>query len=154
MTPIEIREIIGKLNTSLTRDEEDAWTQLRALGPAVVPYLAEAYSQFNKWQGRASLVFHSVRYARTSEEAFQLGIAALKDKSTIVRYRACSLLAYSLRDDALAYLRAASGHSDQKTAEDATAAMDAIKNKNHHHFVDRRHSGNSFWVVNESDRKT
>jgi hypothetical protein len=153
LTPEQIRAAVKKLDTSSTSAEEAAWLELKPLGIAVVPYLAEAYVSFKKWQGRTSLVFHSLRYARVSDEAFQLGLAALKDKSTIVRYRACGLLAYSLRLDALPSLAQVCEHSDSKSADDAIAAVDAIENKNHHLFVDRSHSGSSFWVVNDGDRE-
>jgi len=152
MTPEEIELQVMKLDTSSARAREEAWQQLKPLGEAVVPYLAKAYPRFRKAQGRVSLVFHSIGYARASEEAFQLGVAALKDKATLVRYRACGLLAYSLRKDALPCLQGVSNHSDDKTAEDAHAAIDAIRRQNHHLFVDRDHSGRIEWVVNEGDR--
>ena len=151
LVPAEIRERVRCLDTTSARDEEEAWGNLRDLGVAVVPYLAEAYPSFRKWQGRASLVFHSVRYARVSEDAFRLGLDALSDKATVVRYRACGLLAYSLRSEALSPLEALLQHPDARTVEDAKAAIDAISHANHHYFIDRSHSGRSFWEVNEED---
>lgn len=151
MTPAEIRERVRRLDTTSSREEQEAWNGLRELGAAVAPYLAEAYPSFRKWQGRASLVFHSIRYARVSDEAFRLGLDALADKATLVRYRACGLLAYSQRSEALPTLNALVGHHDSRTAEDARAAIDAITRRNHHYFVDRNHSGRSFWEVNEGD---
>jgi hypothetical protein len=97
------------------------------------------------------LLFHSIRYARTSEAAFQLGVAGLRDKATLVRYRACGLLAYSLREDALPHLEELLHHPDSKSVADAKAAIDAIRQKNHHYFIDRTHSGKSFWNVNPGD---
>jgi len=35
----------------------------------VVPYLLEAYRTFRTSKGRVSLVFHAIRYARTSDVA-------------------------------------------------------------------------------------
>lgn len=151
MAPEEIAAAVKGLDTAASSAEEVAWQKLRPLGVAAVPYLAGAYSSFRKWQGRASLVFHSIPYARVSEEAFQLGLAALRDKSTVVRYRACGLLAYSLRREALPHLALACGHADSRTAADAAAAADAITHNNHHLFIDRHHSGRSFWVVNDGD---
>lgn len=92
-------------------------------------------------------MFRIIRYGRTSEVAFQLGLAGLCDRATIVRYRACGVLAYSLRRDALPHLEALLGHPDHKTVEDARAAIDAIKRKNHHYFVDRDHTDQIFWEV-------
>ena len=154
MTPNEIRSAVQRLNSKTVAGEEEAWDELRDLGAAVVPYLREAYPDFGRWQGRVSLVFHSIRYARVSEDAFQLGLQGINDRATLVRYRACALLAYSLRKDALKPLKALLKHEDQKTVEDAKAAIRAIKKQNHHLFIDRSNSGRTHWVVNESDRET
>lgn len=151
MTPAEIRAIVQALDTTSVDAAERRWSELKPLGASVIPYLAEFYPRCKRWQGRTSLVFHSIRYARVSEEAFQLGIAALQDKATLVRYRACSLLAYSLRKDALPFLHRLRTHADSKTAADAAAAIRAIEANNHHLFVDRTESGHSFWVVNDDD---
>ena len=153
MTPDQIRASVARLDTTSWSDQEEIWTELRPCGEAVVPYLREAYPRFRKWQGRVALVYRSIRYARVSEDAFQLGLAALADRATLVRYRACSLLAYSLRDDAIGSLEALLDHPDAETVADARAALDAIRNRNHHYFVDRRHSGRTFWEVNTGDRE-
>lgn len=152
MTPYEIQSQVRALESTSVQGEEDAWQLLKPLGVGVCPYLLAAYPKFKKWQGRVSLVFHSIRYARVSEEAFQLGVLALNDRASLVRYRACSLLAYSQRKDALPYLKPLQAHEVAKTVKDAEAAVDAIRLRNHHLFVDRTHSGSTFWVVNESDR--
>ena len=151
MNAEEVRQWVRQLDTAKSLDEERAWSQLKPLGIEVVPFLAEYYPRARKWQGRAALVFHSVRYARTSEAAFQLGLAALQDKATVVRYRACGLCAYSLRQEAIPRLKALLLHQDRETAADAKAAIDAISSRNHHFFVDRDHSGRSFWNVSEGD---
>lgn len=151
MNEIEARQGVFSMDTQSTEAQEVAWARLKLLGMDVVPYLAEAYPQFKKWQGRAALVFHATRYARVSESAFQLGIAALKDKATLVRYRACGLLAYSLNRDAIPFLEITASEVDAKTAGDAKAALLAIRHSNHHLFIDRSRTGQSFWVVNESD---
>lgn len=150
----KIRELVKSLDTASASDQEAAWVQLRPLGVDVVPFLADAFSSTKKAQGRAALVFHAIRYARISQTAFELGIRALNDKATLVRYRACGICAYSLRADAIPYLTELLKHSDPKTAVDAAAAIDAIKRKNHHYFIDRSHSGMSFWTVNPEDSVT
>ena len=152
MTPDEVRAAVARLDSTSWSEQEDIWNELRPCGEAVVPYFREAYPTFRKWQGRVSLVYHSIRFARESEDAFQLGLAALADRATLVRYRACSLLAYSLRDDAIGPLERILDHPDAETVADAKAALDAIRNRNHHFFVDRAHSGRSFWRVNPGDR--
>ena len=152
MTPDQIRAAVARFDSTSWSDQEEIWNELRPFGEAVVPYLREAYPRFRKWQGRVALVYHSIRFARVSEDAFQLGLAALADRATLVRYRACSLLAYSLRDDAIEPLERTLDHPDAETVADAAAALDAIRNRNHHLFVDRSHSGRSFWSVNPGDR--
>lgn len=147
MNPAEIRALVQRLDTTSSREEEEAWRPLSPLGSAVVPFLAEAYPGFRCWQGRASLVYHSVRYARSHESAFHLGLAAMNDRAKVVRYRALSLLAYSLREDALPALTQLLGHPVRETAEDVAAAIDAIQSRNHHYFHDRTHSGRMTWNV-------
>jgi hypothetical protein len=142
---------VRALDTTRSLDLEATWSQLRPLGDAVVPHLLEAFATFRAWQGRTALVFHALRYARTSENAFRLGALGCRDRSYMVRYRACGLLAYSQRADALPHLEPLLQHRDARTAEDARAAIDAIRSRNHHYFVDRNHSGRSFWTVNEGD---
>ncbi len=152
MEPKQIRMWVRRLDTTSSSVEEAAWLKLRSLGARVVPYLAEFYPQARTWQGRVSLVFHAIRYGRVSESAVQLAIRALGDRSTRVRYRACGLLAYSLRRDALPYLAQLLSHKEKAIVADARAAMDAIEQQNHHYFVDREHTGRSLWVVNVEDR--
>jgi HEAT repeat protein len=153
MTEARIHELINQLEAASSLDRETAWVELKTLGETVVLYLADAYPKMKKREGRICCVFHSLRYARTSEAAFQLGISALNDRATLVRYRACQLLAYSLRNDAIPHLTKLLNHNDLPTVADARAAIDAINNQNHHYFVDRDHSGRSFWEVNPEDSK-
>jgi hypothetical protein len=96
-----------------------------------VPPLANFYPRAKKWQGRAWLIYQAIRYSRVSEDAFRLGLKALNDKSSVVRHRACSLCAYSLRREAIPMLKTLFDHTDQKTLEDAQAAIDSIQHQNH-----------------------
>jgi HEAT repeat protein len=147
LTEDEIRAIVRSLDTVSSVQSSEAWMRLRELGPAVVPYIAEAYGNMRKWQGRVACVFHLIKYARSHDEAFHVGIEALEDRATLVRYRACMLLAHSQREDALPYLRKLLSHSDNKTVADASAAIDAIESSNPNYFIDRTHSGSMFWSV-------
>jgi hypothetical protein len=151
LSETEIRRLVGEIAVS-SPAAESAWQALRPLGPAVAPYLLEAYADAKRWQGRTSLVFHAIRFARVSEAAYALGLEALADRSYMVRYRACMVLAYSLRTDAIPALQPLLQHADARTREDAARALDAIHHQNHHFFVDHTHSGRSYWVVNETDR--
>jgi hypothetical protein len=150
LTQERIRELV-EIAASRAADEDSAWGELKALGPDVVPFLAEAFPRTRKWQGRVSLVFHCIWHARISQPAVDLGLVALRDKSYMVRYRACGLLAYSLQTTVLPALRVLLDHPDSRTVEDASAAIAAIEHQNHHLFVDRSGSGRSFWVVNPED---
>lgn len=151
MNDSQIRETVAMFDSTNTSVHEAAWGLLRPLGEAVVPFLAECFPRTKKAQGRVALVFHAIRFARKSQPAFELGVLALNDKATLVRYRACALCAYSLRDDAIPHLKLLLKHSDMNTAADAKAAIDAIKSRNHHYFVDRTHSHSTFWEVNPED---
>ena len=151
MDAVQVRRNVALLDTRNSTAGESAWDQLRPLGDAVVPFLLEFYPKCRTWQGRTALLFHATRYARATDAAVELGILALGDRSFMVRYRACGLLAYSLRRDALPPLKLLLPHLDSRTVEDAEAAIDSITNRNHHFFVDRDHSGHVHWIVNESD---
>ena len=153
MTDERINELMARFESTKSLEREEAWTELKPLGEEVVRHLAKAYPQMKKAQARVACVFHAMGFARTSDAAFQLGVTALSDRATLVRYRACGLLAYSLRRDAVPHLKALLRHDDAETAADARAAIDAIERKNHHFFVDRKHSGSTFWDVNPGDVK-
>ena len=152
MDDLEIRACIAQLDTAKLRSAEAAWSHLQPLGVAVVPYLAAAYATTRTWQGRSALVYHATGYARESADAFELGLRALHDRASVVRYRACGLLAYSQRTDALPALeKAAVEFHDATTLEHVRSAIDAIRSGNHHYFIDRTHSGRSFWIVRPED---
>jgi len=146
-----IRELLQQFDTTRFTEIEAAWEELRELGGAVVPFLREAYPDVRRWQGRAALVYYSIPFARISREAFQLGLAALSDRATVVRYRACMLLAYSLNSEAIPALEQLLSHADPKTVADARAALDAIRHQNHHYFVDRDHTRRMRWELAPSD---
>jgi hypothetical protein len=147
MTEAEIRSFVALLETHKASEQDAAWEHLRPLGEAVVPFLAEAFPGMRKWQGRVALVFHAIKYARTSEAAFRLGVLACQDQATRVRHRGCGLLAYSQKREALPHLQELLQHEEPETVEDARAAIDAIRRQNHHYFIDRTHSGRLFWEV-------
>jgi HEAT repeat protein len=148
-----ISELVEALATEDALSAEATWLQLSPLGDLVAPFLREQYHRSRRWQGRVTLLFHATRFGRTSEAAFRLGLEALQDRSFMVRYRACGLLAYALRPEALPQLRDLLQHADPRTVEDASAAIDAIEGRNHHLFIDRDHSGRSHWIVNPEEKQ-
>lgn len=152
MNQPDIINLVSKLDTPELSLQDQAWAEIKQLNLDIklVPFLKEAYPTFKTWQGRAWLLHLAIRYARESEEATQLGIEALEDQSKVVRYRACSLLAYSLKTEALPHLEKLLDSSENQTREDAAAAINAIKSQNHNLFIDRTNSGKTFWEVDQS----
>jgi hypothetical protein len=146
-----IRALVASFDTRDSAVRDAAWEQLRGLGERVIPFFEDFFPRAKRLEARRDIAFHCIQYARTSESAFRIGVAAIGDRSTVVRYRGCCILAYSQRRDALPTLQALLGHSDVKTADDAKAAIDAIRSRNHHYFIDRGHSGRMFWQVHPSD---
>lgn len=122
--------------------EYEAIQELKKLDIPLPSILLKKYLVSKKWQTRCSCVYFSIPYAREVDDAVQLGIEALFDRSKVVRYRACMLLACSLNKNALAVLRELElKANDKETIENAKAAIDAIEHQNTNWFVDRSHSG-------------
>jgi len=137
-----LTKLLECLDGSGSDAEWSAAKELRTLGLELPTLLLKRFRWVRSWKARSSCVYHAMRYAKTSDDAFLLGVEAIKDKSKAVRYRGAMLLAYSQRADALPSLRAAL-HSlnGRPGADDLMAAIDAIESGNHHFFVDRTHSG-------------
>ena len=113
----------------------------------LIPLLAAAFPLVRRANGRAAILFKLLRYSRRYPEVASLAMAALADRAYLVREHACSMLAYSLRQEALPALHALNTHIDAKTRADALAAADAITQQNHHYYVDRAHTGTTLWQV-------
>lgn len=137
-----IKELLDKLDGSGSDREFDAVKELRRLDSELPKLLLEKYASSKRWQVRSSCVYHAIRYARSSKESVQLGREALFDKSKVVRYRACMLLAYALEESTMVNLKEALDTAkDPETIADIQAAIDAVKNHNSDYFVDRKHTG-------------
>lgn len=146
---IDLMELLNELDGSGSDKEFNAIKQLRQLGDELPKLLLEKYRAAKKWGERSSCVYHSIRYARCSSAAIKLGIEALSDRSRIVRYRACMLLACSLDKAVLPDLINKVGAiKDDETLRDLRAAIDAIENENSDYFVDREHSGKVHLKIN------
>lgn len=139
MEPSEIETQLRKLDGRGSDEEYMAVKILSALGDEFPALLLKKYRDSSKWGERVSCVYHAIKYAKSNDAAYQLGVEAIKDKSKKVRYRACMLLAVAQRQEAISSLESLSKDSDSK--EDARAAIDSIKHKNHNFFADRKHSG-------------
>lgn len=139
---IDLTALLNDLDGSGSDKEFNAIRQLRELGDELPELLLDKYKAAKKWGERSSCVYHSIRYARCSSAAVKLGVEALSDKSRVVRYRACMLLAYSLDKTVLPDLKSMEvATNDEETLRDLKAAIDAIESENSDYFVDREHSG-------------
>lgn len=145
--------IVAALDQKLPSAVDEGWNRLRIEhGPAVfIPNLVSAFPRIRNAAGRNAILFRLIRFARTHPVVVELAITALRDPAYMPRMQACSNLAYSLRRDTVPHLRSLLTHRDQKTRDNAAAAIDAIRHQNHHYYMDRNHTGRSFWVVNPED---
>jgi len=135
----EIEQALAALDGRGSDAEFDAVSRLAALGEKFPALLLEKYKRSRKLGERASCVHHATKYANANAAAYQLGLDALRDKSKVVRYRACLLLAVAQRREAILSLKALV--TANLSREDALAAIDALEHRNQHYFVDREHSG-------------
>jgi hypothetical protein len=140
-----VERLVQAFNTSLRPEINTAWVVANSMGNDLLPLLAEAFPRIHKWEGRASIMRYVGKFSRDSDIVFRMGIIAVQDRAYDVRHYGCALLAYSLRVDAFPTLAALLRHADHRTVEDARAAIDAIKCKNHNFFKDRNHSGKVLW---------
>ena len=140
-----MERLIQVFSTSLRPEIDAAWVVADSMGDDLLPLLAEAFPRIRKWEGRASIMRYVGKFSRENDVAFGMGIIALQDRAYDVRHYGCALLAYSLRAEALPILAPLLKHADRRTVEDAKAAIEAIKSKNHYFFRDRDHSGKVRW---------
>ena len=139
LNKLEIEEAFSKLDGRGSDAEFEAVDVLSKLGLQFPELLRARYLTARKWGERASCVYHSMKYAKVSQSACQLGIEALADRSKHVRYRACMLLALTQNEDAIHSLKKLL--LNPESGPDAAAAICAIEHKNEHYFFDREHSG-------------
>lgn len=140
-----VNALVKAFSVSRRPEIDAAWQAAESMGDDLLGLLALAFPQVRNSAGRASIMRYVGRFSRESDVAFNMGIVATQDRAYDVRYYGCGLLAYSLRTDALPTLSLLLKHPDRRTGEDARAAIDAIKRKDHNLFKDRDHSGRVFW---------
>src|SRR5512145_2286641 len=107
MNSMAIESLLQRLDGSGSDDEWAAAKELRTFGNALPELLLRKYRAAREWRVRSSCVYHALRYARECEASVTLGREAIRDRSKVVRYRACMLLAYAQRKDSLPDLREA-----------------------------------------------
>jgi hypothetical protein len=141
----EIMELASNIDGQGSEKEHESLRVLEAKLAGQLPnFLLELFKKSKNRGTRAACIFYCLGWARDSEAAKVLALLAVKDKSYIVRYRACQLLAYSLDKGLLSQMEKLRNQSEKKTQDDLDAAMDAISNQNHHFFKDRLHTGKVF----------
>jgi hypothetical protein len=146
-----IRDVLRRFDTADAAVREEAWKELPR-GRLALPFLREAFPETRRTEARIGMVYEATFFARVSEDAFQLGLLGCRDRSKHVRDRACGVLAYSLRKDALPALRPLLRAKDEVTRRAAEGAVDAIKHQNHSLYWDHDAlRGQTFWVVNRGD---
>ena len=150
--PAESEEILlGHLDGRGSDVEWRAIESLQQLAGARLPKLLLAKYRSSRLAGpRSSCVYHATRFARASDDAVQLGLEAMTDRSKLVRYRALGLLAYSQRRNLLDHLRTHLDTVPEASRTDLLAAIDALEQGNHNLFVDRERSGKVTWNVVEN----
>jgi hypothetical protein len=147
----DIPALIAALDSIRDSDMEDAREKLVPLGPAILPHAAAGYARLRTWRGRLALVYATMKFARRFDEAVELAVIALEDRSVRVRSIACAVLAFSLRRSALQALTRVTTDPDPIVAAAAAAAIDAIRNQDHDRFRDRDHTGRVHWTVGGSE---
>lgn len=150
-----VEELVAALDHKRNADVDAAESRLiKAHGrEALIPGFVAAYPRIRNAASRNSVLYGLVAFARKRPEVVELAKSALNDPAYMPRMQACSLLAYSLQQDAIPHLKPLLKHRDKKTRDDAKAAIDAIKSQNHHYWFDRKHSGKFLWTVNPEDRR-
>jgi HEAT repeat protein len=117
----------------------------------LAPHYIAAYRKIRRRGGRLIILYALCGLSRTSVEIVELGRLGLKDRSWIVRERACALLAYALKPETIPDLEALLEHKDERTRVEAAAAINAIVKGNHNLYVDRRETGKVFWRIASDD---
>jgi hypothetical protein len=125
-----------------TTEGFDAVRKLRVLLADQFPAeMLQRFKTARKLGQRAAYLYHCFGVAKTSADAKQMALLGLRDKSKIVRRRACQLLAYAQDSSLLPEMIKARESIPPESRADLEAAIDAVENENQHYFVDRTHSG-------------
>lgn len=133
--------LIDAFRSSRRSEIDVAWRLAESMGDGFLEFLAEAFPQARRSQGRASIMRYVGKFSRTSCLAFKMGAAATKDRSYSVRHDGCAALAYPLQTASLPILSSLLAHSERRTVEGARSAIDAMKRNHHNFFRDRKHRG-------------
>ena len=123
-----VHEYLAYLDGRSPAAMQEGIEKLEALGVDIPDLMMKRYKFSRRWADRASCVSHCIKYAKTNEDAYQVGIIALKDKSKTVRHQACMLLSAASKKEAIEHLEELL--SDGASRDDAAAAIDVLLNLN------------------------
>ena len=121
-----VHEYLAYLDGRSPAGIQEGIEKLEALGVDIPSLMMKRYKFSRRWADRTSCVYHCIKYAKTNEDAYQVGIIALKDKSKTVRHQACLLLSAAQKPEAIEYLEELL--SDEASRDDALAAIDVLLN--------------------------
>jgi hypothetical protein len=146
-----VDELVASLSRTSQRELDAAIERLTQPGGvgALADDLVAAFPRVRAWQGRCNILYLLTALARTRPDVRSLAVEATLDRAYAVRMRACSLLAYSLAPEVVPSLERLLSHPHEPTRADAAAAIDAIRSRNHHLWLDREHSGRVLWEVSD-----
>ncbi|MGF1593368.1 MAG: hypothetical protein ACFCUW_08825 [Kiloniellaceae bacterium] len=146
----EMQALLDRIDGTGSEDDRAARKALVALdlGVELPKHLLPKYRRERKLDARIECLRLSIRYSQESEEAFQMAIEALGDRSATVVHLACVLLSFSLRKDALPALRILEATGKTENRRDyARRAIDAVEHENPHYYLDTKHTGKAFLTV-------
>jgi hypothetical protein len=146
MTNDQIEKLYELMNrtTSLGRDNIRA-LYLGSAGDKNISFSVKYYLNSKDASVRKDMVTFVIRYARTSKTALELGIRALRDRSKHV-HAGCAVLAYSLRNDMIPYLKDLLNSKDEETRNNSKSAIKAIQKQDINLFVKPTHDE---WIVSQ-----
>jgi|GEM_PF-4252103 len=83
---LSVDVLVDRLDGSGSLVEVQAISELRKLGSCLPALLLAKYRVSHRWQVRAACVMAATRYARDVDEAVELGVVAIFDRSKKFRY--------------------------------------------------------------------
>lgn len=146
-------DLLSRVRTAFdNRNDSPALHCSRWLRTVIVepPYLySKLFSGFSRYYGRLYCVYFSQRYTRIFESSSKIAEKGVHDRSKFVRYRSFRCLALNPSNDSLISLEKLDMNAlSEDDVANARAAINAIRKKNHHLFLDRDESGRVFIRVN------
>ena len=126
MNDEKLHEYLAFLDGRSSAGMQEGIEKLEALGIDIPSLMMKQYKISRRWADRTSCVYHCIKYAKTHEDAYQVGIIALRDKSKTVRHQACMVLSAAQRKEAIEHLEELL--SDETSRDDAVAAIDLLLN--------------------------